>query len=511
MGNRASPGMWRSNGLLVHSKSRAGVIDMEILVSFMYLKGDLSLTITEAYYSMRGSYCCMCKDKCMSEYYVSVETENFSVQLKPGEDLLMDLPRTEPVEVFYKSSRSFAGDAAGKNICTLVDGSVECVDAYTHRMSSVLKLEHVNLTDCGVYTIQSQTSHEVFLTYNVSVKGAAMQFYSLHHCVLLFLILTFTTAPTLAYTSVMVKLDQSAVLPCEQNCSGSLRWIVIDKPGSVAQCNQTSCWPETGFNISHDQYLKGDLSLTITAADYSNRGLYTCQCDDSVALQVKVKRLGSTSCWSKKGFNISHDQYLKGDLSLTITEAYYSMRGSYCCMCDVKCMSEYYVSVETENFSVQLKPGEDLLMDLPRTEPVEVFYKSSRSFAGDAAGKNICTLVDGSLECVDAYTHRMSSVLKLEHVNLTDCGVYTIQSQTSHEVFLTYNVSVKEEQPRPVEQTCIPYWVLGLGLGLPVIVVITAVVAVCTSWKCKRKEHERIEDRKSSWPSVLVICQSSSL
>ncbi|XP_047674471.1 uncharacterized protein LOC125145483 isoform X2 [Tachysurus fulvidraco] len=420
----------------------------------------------------------------------------------------------------------------------------------------------------------------IVVLYSIS---SAMQFCSLHQCVLFILIIMFTTAPTLAITPVMVKLKQSVVLPCKQNCSDSLQWTVIDKPRlTVAECNQTSCWSKEGFNMSHDQYLKGDLSLTIIAADYSNRGLYTCECageevntvqlsietkmllatlksgedlilhlhksnymeliykskdspdqygeqicnvtedslqcndeykhrallkdsdlilknlkpsdsgvytirdtlhkyinliytlsvKDNVISQIKVKRHGSvtlkctrtctglvewinknnkhvvawcnqTSCNPEKGYSISHDQYLKGDLSLTITEAYYSMRGEYWCMCNKKCISEFDVSIQTENSSVHLKPGEDLLMDLPRREPVEVIYRSTRSFADDADGKNICIFEDDFLECIDAYTHRISPVLKLEHVNLTDSGVYTIQSRNTQEAFFNYSMSVE--------------------------------------------------------------------
>ncbi|XP_047674475.1 uncharacterized protein LOC113640028 isoform X2 [Tachysurus fulvidraco] len=451
-----------------------------------------------------------------------------------------------------------------------------------------------------------------------------MHFGSLRHCVLFFLILTVITAPTLAFTSVMVKLNQSAVLPCKQNCSDSL-WTVIDKPRLiVAECNQTSCWSKEGFNMSHDQYLKGDLSLTINSADYSNRGLYTCECahaevntvqlsietlmrlsnlksgedlilhksdyteliykskyshdlygeqicnvtEDSLqcndeykhrallkdsdlilknlkpsdsgvytirdtlykyiilicTLSVKdpaisriiVNRHGSvtlnctrnctglvewinknnkhvvawcnqTSCNTEKGYNISHDQYLKGDLSLTITEAYYSMRGEYWCMCNKKCISEFDVSIQTENSSVHLKPGENLLMDLPRRESVEVIYRSTRSFADDADDKNICIFEHGSLECTDAYTRRISPVLKLEHVNLTDSGVYTIQSRNSQEAFFNYNMFVEEDQPRPEEKICISYLVFVLVVVL--VVLLLVVTGVCIYLKCKRKER----------------------
>lgn len=70
----------------------------------------------------------------------------------------------------YGHSMIVADDPTGKDICTLEKGSLECMDAYTHRISPVLKLEKVNVADSGVYTIRSK-KQEVFHMYNVSVKG----------------------------------------------------------------------------------------------------------------------------------------------------------------------------------------------------------------------------------------------------------------------------------------------------------------------------------------------------
>lgn len=81
----------------------------------------------------------------------------------------MDLPLTEPVEVAYGHSM-IVPDPNSTDLCTLENGSLECIDAYTHRISPILKLGSVNLSDSGVYTIQSK-SRELFLVYNVSVKG----------------------------------------------------------------------------------------------------------------------------------------------------------------------------------------------------------------------------------------------------------------------------------------------------------------------------------------------------
>ncbi|XP_053085162.1 uncharacterized protein LOC113528027 [Pangasianodon hypophthalmus] len=444
-----------------------------------------------------------------------------------------------------------------------------------------------------------------------------MQSCSIHHCVLFFLTLTFTTEPTLALTSVMVKLNQSAGLPCEQNCSGSLQWTVIDKPSDiVAQCNQTSCWSGEGFYISHDQYLKGDLSLTITVADYINRGLYTCECDgediintvrlsieprtlyihlkpgevlvmdvhlpglmeltykpkdstdpygericnvtqhslqckaeyrprvklsdaDLILKNVKpsdsgvyiiwdkqnndinlnyivsvkepleapviVKHHGTVTlpctrnctglvewthrddvvawcnqtskpCYSKEGYEMSHEQYLKGDFALTITADDYNMRGWYECKCNDKRIIIQRVIIETENSSVQLKPGEDLLMDLPATEPVEVIYNGSVIWSNGPTNKQLCK---------GDYTHRLLQVLKLEKVNVTDSGVYTIRDMNNKEVLLIYNVSVKEDHSAP----------LGLTVGLPIAVAFILFLGVLYWWfKNSHPQMERVRN-----------------
>ncbi|XP_046697930.1 uncharacterized protein LOC124380740 isoform X1 [Silurus meridionalis] len=401
-----------------------------------------------------------------------------------------------------------------------------------------------------------------------------MPFCSIHHCVLLLINLIFTTVPTQAFTSVMVKLNQSAVLPCEQDCSGFVRWTVADEPHEiVAQCNYTSCWSKKGFKISHDEYLKGNLSLNITAVDYSNRGLYTCERDciniiNTVRLSIELRTLyiylkpgedlfldvhmpgpkevtykskdstdeysepfcsviqqslqckaeytprvalsdvdlilenvtlsdsGVYSVWDKnnndinlnyivsvkrpqfqystvkhhgsvtlpctrncsdlvkwthqdsvvawcnqtsrpchsdEGYKMSHDQYIKGDFSLTITEAEYRMRGIYACKCNNKDISVYHVIIEAANSSVQLKPGEDLLMDLPTPDTVEVTYNETVIFPNDPNIKS-------------EQTHRLSNVLKLGEVKLNDSGVYIVQDMKTKEVLYNYTVFVTGNQ-----------------------------------------------------------------
>ncbi|KAI5086551.1 glycerol-3-phosphate acyltransferase 3-like [Silurus meridionalis] len=220
----------------------------------------------------------------------------------------------------------------------------------------------------------------------------AMQFFSIHHCVLILFTLTFTTVPTQAYTSVMVKLNQSAVLPCEQNCSGFVRWTVADEPHEiVAQCNYTSCWSKEGFKISHDEYLKGNLSLTITAVDYSNRGLYTCE------------------------------------------------RGC------INIINTVRLSNELRTLYIDLKSGEDLVLDVHMPGPKEVTYKSKDQ--SKRYSELICSVIQQLLECKDEYTPRVAlsdAGLILEKVTLSDSGFYSVWDKNNNDINLSYIVSVKK-------------------------------------------------------------------
>ncbi|KAB5528197.1 hypothetical protein PHYPO_G00137610 [Pangasianodon hypophthalmus] len=216
-----------------------------------------------------------------------------------------------------------------------------------------------------------------------------MQSCSIHHCVLFFLTLTFTTAPvSAAVCSTTVKLHQSVILPCEHKCPGMAKWTLTNNRDVVlARCDQTSCSSlKKGYEISHAQYLKGDLSLTITAADYSKRNTYACECGIS---DFSIQRL----------------------------------------------------SIETVFSAVQMNPGEHLILDLSVPEPVAVIYKSRDS----ADGEQICTVTQRSLQCKAEYTHRTSlsyPELILRDVQSSDSGSYTIRDLKNNEDIHVYTVTV---------------------------------------------------------------------
>ncbi|XP_060773127.1 uncharacterized protein LOC132883470 [Neoarius graeffei] len=235
-------------------------------------------------------------------------------------------------------------------------------------------------------------------------------------CVLrgvLVMIISITT-PVSAVPTVRVKFNQSAALPCERTCSREATWRLFSNDHVVAQCNQTSCWSEEGFKMSHDEYLKGNLTLTIPAADFSQRKLYTCRCDgrDIKDVQLVVDKLIS---------------------------------------------------------SVQLKPGEDLLLDLHVSERVEVIYNHRDS------DKQICSVDRSSLHCTAEYTSRTSltnTVLTLRGVRSTDGGVYIVRDPEEEEDLHIYTVSVEAPGPK----SGVPVWVIVLVVLLLVVIVGTLYV-----------------------------------
>ncbi|XP_026998150.2 uncharacterized protein LOC113640025 [Tachysurus fulvidraco] len=264
---------------------------------------------------------------------------------------------------------------------------------------------------------------------------------SIHYSVLF--LLTFITVNTLASTSVTAKLHQSATLSCNNKCSGVVTWSMFHNPGNIlAQCNKTKCWSEKGYEVSHDQYLKGKFLLTITAVDYSNRALYTCVCDGVDA-------------------------------------------------CDVRLI------IQTVTSLVHLNSGEALVMDLPILEPVEVMYKTRDS--ADLYGSQICTVNQRSLQCQPEYTHRASLSypnITLRDVNMTDSGTYSIWDRKNEDIIHIYTLIVnvvQHESERKFET-----WI-GVSVGLFMLVSIVIVVVLVM-----KNRHKKFRNLEKSNPEETI-------
>ncbi|XP_076854833.1 uncharacterized protein LOC143509886 isoform X2 [Brachyhypopomus gauderio] len=260
------------------------------------------------------------------------------------------------------------------------------------------------------------------------------------HCVLLLLLLmVITVCLPGSFPSVKVNLYGAATLPCNHTCSGLVTWTVSHKQRDIlAQCDQISCQSKEGFHMSHDQYLKGDLSLTITAVDYTKRAWYTCTCNNKD-------------------------------------------------ICDVS------LQIEALKSSVKMKPGDSLVLGLPISEPVEVIYNSTDA-AAPFSGQ-ICTVHERSLQCKDEYSQRASlmSVVELRGTAPSDSGVYTIQDINNEEVIHTYTVIVEEIQPHPVrgQGVSVPVWVWTLILLVMVLLFVGSVVINVRQWRTNQHLQNR--------------------
>ncbi|KAI4880773.1 hypothetical protein NFI96_009047, partial [Prochilodus magdalenae] len=226
------------------------------------------------------------------------------------------------------------------------------------------------------------------------------------HYLLLLLLSVFSAGSESALPTVTVELHHPATLPCSERCPGVVRWTVFHNPTEVlAECNQTSCRPvKEGYQMNRDQYLKGDLSLTITDADLRKMSVYMCACDGTGLCEVQLK-------------------------------------------------------IKTVDTHLQIPPGEALQLKVDSPDPVEVTYMST---AGPSSGqtdpRTLCSVKNRKLQCDEGYEDRVSLTSELELRGLTqsDSGVYTVRDSTTKEAFYIYRVTVdsthsgqKDDQTHP--------------------------------------------------------------
>ncbi|XP_036420397.1 uncharacterized protein LOC118803954 [Colossoma macropomum] len=240
-------------------------------------------------------------------------------------------------------------------------------------------------------------------------------------CILILLISTFTTGSESGDT-VKVNLHDSATLSCSERCSGLVRWTEFsESTDTLAECDQTSCRSvKEGYQMIHDQYLKGDFSLIITDADFTKRGWYTFQCG-------------------------GRDR------------------------CDVN------LQIQPLNSTVQIKPGDSLVLRLDISDPVEVIYNSTGA-AGPSSGQ-ICTVDGPSLQCKPEYTQRSSltSGLELRAVTPSDSGVYTVMDKKNEEVIHIYTVIIEDDQPCRDQRAAVLVWLSVLSLTVCGVLLLVIV------------------------------------
>ncbi|KAL6466247.1 hypothetical protein MHYP_G00263800 [Metynnis hypsauchen] len=225
---------------------------------------------------------------------------------------------------------------------------------------------------------------------STAAPRSVMQSCSSALCVLILLTITFTTGSVSADSPVKVKLHDSATLPCSERCSGLVRWTEFINPrDTLAECDQTSCRSvKEGYQMIHDEYLKGNLSLTITDADFSKMKRYMCDCDGKD-------------------------------------------------VCDVQ------LQIEALKTPLQKTTGESLMLNLDIAEEVEVLYNSTGA-AGPSSGQ-ICTVAGRSLQCEPEYKQRASltAALELRNVTPSDSGVYTVMDKRNEKAIHVFTVTVQ--------------------------------------------------------------------
>ncbi|KAI4884206.1 hypothetical protein NFI96_029690, partial [Prochilodus magdalenae] len=252
-------------------------------------------------------------------------------------------------------------------------------------------------------------------------------------CVLILLITTFTPGFESCFSSVKVKFKETATLPCSERCSGVVRWTASSKPdGVLAECDQTSCRSvKEGYQMIHNQYLKGNFSLIITAADYSKTERYTSKCDDRDI----------------------------GDVDLQVVAL---------------------------NTTLQIDPGKTLVLEIDISDPVEVLYTSA-----DGAGPSrvqICTVNGDSLQCKPEYENRAilnsgpPSVLELRRMIPSDSGVYWIVDKQNEKDIHIYTVIVKTRGP--LRDPGLPVWGIIVIALVVTAFVVGSVMKSCSSAVC---------------------------
>ncbi|KAG9261624.1 hypothetical protein AMEX_G25208, partial [Astyanax mexicanus] len=256
------------------------------------------------------------------------------------------------------------------------------------------------------------------------------------------------------------KLYQSVVLPCAGRCSGVVRWTAFSRPGDVlAECALNTCRAKEGYQMIYNQYLKGNLSLIISRADFGKRALYVCECDGKDVCSVHFK-------------------------------------------------------IEPLKTPVQMRPGGSLLLELDVSEPVEVLHYSSEEAGGSRV--QVCTVDGRTVQCKPEYAERTSLSLELRGMKPANGGMYIVRDNKNDEDIHIYTVIVKDDcdseaQNQPEAPRTPPVAAADEQLrssrdcpSVPVwawVVIVTQtfalLISVTRQWRCSRTRCLRSESESS--------------
>ncbi|XP_053530482.1 uncharacterized protein LOC124626150 isoform X1 [Ictalurus punctatus] len=298
----------------------------------------------------------------------------------------------------------------------------------------------------------------------------------MHLCAGVILLLVPCVVLSVDRQKVFGNLHESASLPCTVQCSGELTWTRFQKQDDVlVRCSSVSCWSRDGFIVSYEQYLKGNSSLTMLKADYSLRGLYMAKCVSETVCEVV--------------FTLS---------PLEMTRV--------------------------------IAPGEPIDVLLPLTDLVEVSFTPSD--AVQPSNLQICSVDKEKIQCSPDYKERASllKTLQIKDGNVSDSGNYTVQDKVNDESIAIVTVHMRGSKPdelgsgsAPVSQTrsrgrrsvssepCpdikqqegVPVWVVVLILMLLLVVVSVLVVGYVMHVRLRREVQQLRENAENSRLALL--------
>ncbi|MCI4392351.1 hypothetical protein PGIGA_G00144840, partial [Pangasianodon gigas] len=130
---------------------------------------------------------------------------------------------------------------------------------------------------------------------------------------------------------------------------------------------------------------------------------------------------------------------MEGNFSLTITAADYSRRGVYTCQCGGKGVCDVRLSIESVALAGQIDPGSSLMLDVPMSGSVKVTF--IRFGDESQSSVTLCEVTGGKVHHHPEYKNRISfrSSFTLNKLRPSDSGVYTVWD-TNDELIATYTL-----------------------------------------------------------------------
>ncbi|KAL7855569.1 hypothetical protein AOLI_G00191730 [Acnodon oligacanthus] len=355
------------------------------------------------------------------------------------------------------------------------------------------------------------------------------------------LFLALTTIPSVAH-AVTVQLGHSATVSCHVNCSTVTWWskgIEVFQIFQIFEFSGGKCTVAPQFKdrieCSEEKIRGGDVSLTVTAAVYNDRGWYYCSCDGKDRCDRRIEVLVPTSLrtsfggkatlpcyaetdkqaadssvyvlWEKEeqqvlklengkmsygpGFKqratVSPESYKKGDLSLTIDRVMFSDSGLY--RCSLKDGEHGYpdattLIVEARQYVHHKKAADSVLLDLVVLPPVMIYFKEGEA----TADSWMCARLKDTFHCKPGYEQRaaiVNNAFILSKLSESDSGTYKVKDVRSGDIVAIHKLAVIGLPSQKIP------WVAASAFCAVLVSLLGAVIFVC-----RQKRQRQAEQRK---------------